>query len=92
MRFSGIGRALAEKLYALGATIYAISRSSTPLEELKSVCPNIEIATIDLGNWNDTRSVLSDFLKDVKIDGLVNNAGGGNGKPFEEFTEKDFDE
>lgn len=83
---------MAEKLYELGATIYAISRSSPPLEELKSICPNIKIATVDLGNWNETRSALGDFLKDKRIDGLVNNAGGGNGKPFEEFTEKDFDE
>lgn len=76
----------------MGATIYAISRSAAPLDELKSACPNVKIATVDLGNWTETRSVLGEFLKDIKIDGLVNNAGGGNGKPFEAFTEKDFDE
>lgn len=88
----GIGRDLVEKLYGLGATIYAISRSSGPLEELKSVCPNVRTATVDLGNWNETRSVLGTFLKGVRIDGLVNNAGVGIGKPFEESSEKDFDE
>lgn len=76
----------------MGATIYAISRSSGPLEELKTVCPNVKTATVDLGNWNETRSVLTRFLNDVKIDGLVNNAGVGIVKPFEESNEKDFDE
>lgn len=83
---------MVEKLYGLGATVYAISRSPGPLEELKTVCPNVKTLAVDLGNWNGTRSVLGKFLKDVKIDGLVNNAGVGLGKPFEESTEKDFDE
>lgn len=88
----GIGRALAEKLYELGATVYAISRSAAPPEELKTICPNVKTVSVDLGDWNETRSIVGKFLSDVKIDGLVNNAGGGNGKPFEEFTEQDFDE
>lgn len=83
---------MVEKLYELGATIYAVSRSSEPLVALKTICPNIKTATVDLGVWSETRSVLGEFLKDVKFDGLINNAGGGNGKPFEELTEKDFDE
>lgn len=76
----------------MGATIYAISRSPGPLQELKAVCPKVKTATVDLGNWNETRSVLGRFLNGVKIDGLVNHAGVGIGKPFEESTEKDFDE
>lgn len=88
----GIGRALVEKLYELGATIYAISRSPAPLEELKTICPNVQTVVLDLSNWSETRAVLPTFLKDVKIDGLVNNAAVGIAKPFEESTEKDFDE
>lgn len=76
----------------MGATVYAISRSPGPLEDLKSVCPNVKTLSVDLGNWNETRSVLGKFLEDVRIDGLVNNAGIGNGTPFEESTEKEFDE
>lgn len=76
----------------MGATIYAISRSPGPLEELKKLCPKVKTATVNLENWNETRSVLTRFLNDVKIDGLVNNAGVGIGKPFEESSEKDFDE
>lgn len=89
---SGIGRELVEKLYELGATIYAVSRSPAPLEELKKVCPNVHIAVVDLGDWNETRSVLKKFLDGVKIDGLVNNAGIAIIKPFEQLSEKDFDE
>lgn len=90
--YQGIGRALVEKLYGLGATVYAISRSPAPLNELKTVCPNVNIVSIDLGNWNETRSTLKTFLNGVKIDGLVNNAGIAIIKPFEELNEQDFDE
>lgn len=83
---------MVEKLYGLGATIYAISRSPKPLDELKTVCPNVHIVSIDLGNWNETRTTLRTFLNGVKIDGLVNNAGIAIIKPFEKLTEKDFDE
>lgn len=89
---SGIGRELVEKIYGLGATIYAISRSPGPLEDLKTVCPRVHIASVDLGDWNETRTVLAKFLKGVKIDGLVNNAGIAIIRPFEGLTEEDFDE
>lgn len=92
LAIAGIGRELTEKLYDLGATVYAISRSPAPLEELKIKCPKVKTVTCDLGDWNATRTVLAEFLKDVRIDGLVNNAGIAIIKPFEEFTEQDFDE
>lgn len=84
---AGIGRELAVKLYGLGAKVYAISRSPGPLEQLKAECPDILTASVDLGDWNATRSILRDFVHDTKIDGLVNNAGVGIGKPFAESTQ-----
>lgn len=59
------------------------------MNELKSEIPNISIISVDLSDWDATRLA----LKDVgAIDGLVNNAGIAIIKPFQELTQKDFDE
>lgn len=76
----------------MGAIVYAISRSPGPLNELKAACPNVIILQLDLSDWTATRSELIKLLKNVKIDGLVNNAGVAICKPVDELTEKDFDE
>lgn len=83
---------MCERLDGLGSTVYAISRSLGPLNELKIACPNVITVQLDLSDWSATRSVLINSLKNVKIDGLVNNAGVAICKPVDELTEKDFDE
>lgn len=90
--FKGIGRDLCERLDVLGATVYAISRSVEPLNELKATNPRIIIVQLDLSVWSSTRIELEKLFKNVKIDGLVNNAGIAICKPFMELNEKDFDE
>lgn len=90
--FEGIGRDLCERLDALGATVYAISRSVEPLNELKVTNPRINIVPLDLSDWSSSRNELENLFKNVKIDGLVNNAGIAICKPFMELSEKDFDE
>lgn len=44
---------------------------------------------LDLSNWTKTREILGNI--DVKLDGIVNNAGMAIIKPFEELTEDDYD-
>lgn len=88
----GIGRHLCERLHALGATVYAISRSKQPLVELSTTCPQIKAIPLDLSDWKTSRTELEKHSKDVKIDGLVNNAGTAICKPVAELSEKDFDE
>lgn len=67
----------------------AVSRSLEPLNELKSEFPTIQIISVDLSKWQETRQA----LKVVgTIDGIVNNAGTAIIKQFEELTEQDFDE
>ena len=85
----GIGHDLCQVLYAGGAKVIAVSRSSGPLDELKTKCPNIKTISVDLSKWEDTRKAL-EGLSD--IDGLVNNAGIAIIKPFQELTQEDFDE
>lgn len=82
---------MCKRLYQSGANVYAFSRSKGPLDELKLECPNINIVTIDLSNWNRTIEALK-ILDGVEVDGLVNNAGVAIIKPFLALTEKDFDE
>lgn len=47
---------------------------------------------IDLSNWSNARDQLTQALQNIKIDGLVNNAGVAVCKPIGEYSEKDFDE
>lgn len=68
---SGIGRDLCERLDAIGATVYAISRSIEPLNELVASNPRIKSIQIDLSDWSIARAELEKHFKAVKIDGLV---------------------
>lgn len=88
----GIGRDLCERLDGLGAIVYAISRSAEPLAELKAANPRVKTIHLDVSDWDNTRLQLQTHLKDVKIDGLVNNAAISICKTVYELNEKDFDE
>jgi L-xylulose reductase len=79
-------------LINLDAIVVGISRSSEPLNELKSHLnsPNFTAIQLDLADWNKTREVLSAL--DIKLDGIVNNAGIAIIKPFDQLTENDFDQ
>lgn len=83
---------MCRRLSSSGANVYALSRSVEPLKSLKAECPTITVVPVDLSKWNETRTVLNALLEGKTIDGLVNNAGIAVIKPFDELTEKDFDE
>ncbi|GAB0100698.1 L-xylulose reductase [Sergentomyia squamirostris] len=84
----GIGNELCKRLSAAGCHVIGVSRTIGPLQELKRDCPDIETIAVDLGDWKATRRCL-DHIK--RVDGVVNNAGIAIIKPFQEFTEEDFD-
>lgn len=92
MNFIGIGRDLCERLDAMDASVFAISRSVEPLKELAANHPRIKTIQLDLSDWKETRAELEKYFKDIKIDGLVNNAGIAICKPISELSETDFDE
>lgn len=87
----GIGNAIVKRLIELDARVIGISRSAQPLEELKNELKSKAFTPIqlDLSNWAETRKVLGSL--DVKLDGVVNNAGIAIIKPFEELTEEEYD-
>lgn len=62
----------------------------SPMDDLKSYS-NVITVSQDLTKWSEARSNLSQVFKNVEIDGLVNNAGITICKPFEEFSEDDYD-
>lgn len=69
-----------------------VSRSAGPLNEIKEILKgkNFQAVQLDLSDWNKTRDTLKAL--DVKLDGIVNNAGIAIIKPFSELTEDDFDQ
>ncbi|XP_037045543.1 L-xylulose reductase-like [Bradysia coprophila] len=87
----GIGRDVCERLYDMGADVFAISRSLQPLLELQKGRPKISILQLDLSNWSSSRDGVTKFLKNIKVDGLVNNAGLGGSKSIYDLDESDFD-
>ena len=89
--FLGIGRDIVTALIKLDAKVIGISRSCGPLNELKAELnsPNFTAVQLDLSDWKKTKETLQSL--DIKIDGIVNNAGIAVIKPFEELTEEDYD-
>lgn len=69
----------------------AVSRSPAPLDELKKEYSNIKTIAVDLSDWKATRDALS-AINEEEIHGLVNNAGIAIIKPYDELTEKDYDD
>lgn len=80
---------MTERLDSYGAKVYAVSLEA--LTDLKRKCPNVEILSMDLSSWSNVKMKLPEFVKDVQLDGLINNAGITLLKQFEKFTEDDYD-
>lgn len=76
----------------LGANVFGVSRSLGPLNEIKEELKGTSFQAIqlDLADWNKTKEVLGNL--DVKLDGIVNNAGIAIIKPFNELSEDDYDQ
>lgn len=66
----GMGRAIAERLSAKGLKVYALARNEAKLKELADAYGAVPLA-LDV---TDTAAV-TEALKDLEIDVLVNNAG-----------------
>ena len=73
----GIGRAIAIALMKGGADTYALSRTQSDLESLEKEVPGIKTICCDVSDWDLTKSIVQDIIKDGPIELLVNNAGVG---------------
>jgi NAD(P)-dependent dehydrogenase (short-subunit alcohol dehydrogenase family) len=86
----GIGRAIAERLAAEGARVWAVDRDRQGLSEV----PASETAMADVGRAADVGKVIEDVLaKDGRIDLLINNAGiGGQGRHLVDVGSEEWEE
>jgi len=91
---SGLGRATATELTALGARVIGVGRRLEPLEETAALCaPDaFEAVACDIRDQDQVAALVDGVLeRHGSIDTLVNNAGGQYFTPAEDITRKDFD-
>src|SRR4051812_29035605 len=90
---SGLGRATALELTALGARVVAAGRRLEPLEETAAMCdPGLcEAVECDIREEDQVHALVDGVLEQHgKVDLLVNNAGGQYMTPAEDITAKGF--
>ena len=73
----GIGRAIAIALMKGGADTYALSRTQADLDSLEKEVPGIKTVFCDVSDWDLTKSIVQDIIKEGPVELLVNNAGHG---------------
>jgi NADP-dependent 3-hydroxy acid dehydrogenase YdfG len=93
----GIGRATTLSLASLGVNLGLIARSLAELETLQqqvlALGSNCEIFAGSIADESTSQQAvakMSDRFGGVDV--VINNAGYGNSKPFENFTEKEWDD
>jgi citronellol/citronellal dehydrogenase len=90
---SGLGRASALELAALGARVVVCGRRSEPLEETASRADGdrVEARPCDIREEDQVEALVDGVLeRHGQIDLLVNNAGGQYMSPAEDITAKGF--
>jgi citronellol/citronellal dehydrogenase len=90
---SGLGRASALELAALGARVVVCGRRAAPLEETAAQADGgrVEGRSCDIREEDQVEALVEDVLeRHGRIDLLVNNAGGQYMAPAEDITPKGF--
>jgi citronellol/citronellal dehydrogenase len=91
---TGLGRATAIELTALGARVVVAGRRAEPLEETVALCEDglCEARTCDIREEAEVHELVDGVLeRHGRIDTLVNNAGGQYMTPAEDITLKGFE-
>jgi NAD(P)-dependent dehydrogenase (short-subunit alcohol dehydrogenase family) len=90
---SGLGRASALELAALGARVVVCGRRAEPLEETAALADGsrAEARTCDIREEDEVAALVEGVMeRHGRIDLLVNNAGGQYMTPAEDITPKGF--
>lgn len=93
----GIGRAMSLLFAEKGATVYAIARSESLLQDIAQEAANLEGRVIPTPCDVTDRQAVEEMIKHIvhtegKLDVLINNAGLGHFAPIHELTEAQWDE
>lgn len=80
---SGMGRAIAEHLGSLGATVYLMGRNREPMEESKAIIEagggTADVSTFDIADAAALQAWIQRAADDTgRLDVMVNNAGFGD--------------
>ena len=80
---SGMGRAIAEHLGALGATVYLMGRNAEPMEESKARIEaaggKADLATFDVADTAALQALIQRAADETgRLDVMINNAGFGD--------------
>jgi NAD(P)-dependent dehydrogenase (short-subunit alcohol dehydrogenase family) len=93
----GLGHGVARGLARLGATVIAVSRTKSELDELEGavleLSGTIDTYPVDLASRNET----DEFITSIRdkyggVSALINNAAVLRMKPFAELSEEEFDQ
>ncbi len=91
---TGIGRACVQRMAASGWVVYAGVRKDADAQDLKrSIAGDVRPVILDVTDDDHIRTLvalLGDELGSGGLDGLVNNAGVGQGGPFEILSDQDW--
>ena len=90
---SGLGRATAVELSALGATVVIAGRRAEPLEETAALCEGTcEALVCDIREEDQVHSFVDQVVeRHGRVDTVVNNAGGQYMTPAEDISLKGFE-
>lgn len=94
----GIGRAVAESLAARGASVVALARDTTRLEEVRRALPTDQgqshrILAVDYDDWRQVSSLVRrEVADDGPVQILVHNTGGPAGGRAVDADPTQFDE
>jgi citronellol/citronellal dehydrogenase len=90
---TGLGRATAQELSALGARVVVCGRRLEPLQETAAICEgDCQAVVADIREEDQVEALVDGVLASHgRIDTLVNNAGGQYMSPAEDITAKGFE-
>jgi len=92
---SGIGRAIALRLAALGMRVMGVGRREEPLQETadlaKDLVGSFAFATCNVRETETVEAIVKEFGEEAGIDLLVNNAGGQFFAPAAEISRRGWD-
>jgi NAD(P)-dependent dehydrogenase (short-subunit alcohol dehydrogenase family) len=91
---TGIGLAITEKFVENGAQVLITGRREAPLQELSKRFPEkVSFIQADVTNAEDRKKIIQTAINNYgQIDVLVNNAGVAPMSPFQDSTDKDFEQ